>query len=180
MTTKKDLESTLKIQSEKLTQLLQAAEIALDLADYTPHVQKLNEIMALIGGDIKSYPQAVAKWKESHAIKAKAERPLPGLVPKAGAIAQIPDIDGQPIDEEITSAWGDVAIEEAQAVTSEYSGAPFDGIYEAASEASDPAKIEQLKNYGKSLFYGALQKEMSNPAMIAKVKEEMKKKHRRA
>jgi hypothetical protein len=171
MTTKKDLESALKIQSEKLTQLLQAAEIALDLTDYAPHVQKLTEIMGLMGGDIKSYPQAVTKWKESNAIKTKGDRPLPSFATTETGLKTVAKVDltGIPVDDGVATAWVEVAKVGAASDADALAGAPFDGIIEGSDYVNE--KAEALKQHGFNLYMEKFDEAMHDPELAKRVED---------
>lgn len=168
MTTLKELESKLKIQADKLNQLLQSAEIPLDLEEYEPHVQRLTEIIALLKGDIKTYPQAVAKWKENHALKVKGDISLPLAEGGIKTVAKV-DLTGIPVHDGVANTWDEVAKVGAASDADALAGAPFDGIIEGSDYVND--KAEALKQHGFNLYMEKFDEAMHDPELAKRVED---------
>lgn len=174
---KVDLSVKLNLPEEKTNELLTAAEIALDLSDYTPHEQKLTEVLKLMGGQVKTYSQAVAKHKESHAIKAKAEssmkgdRPLPSFPATETGLKTVAKVDltGIPVDDGVAKTWDEVAKVGAASDADTLAGAPFDGIIEGSDYVND--KAEALKQHGFNLYMEKFDEAMHDPELAKRVED---------
>lgn len=170
MTTKKELEAQLKIQSDKLPQLLTAAEIAPDLEDYSSHTQKLTEILSLIGGDIKTYAQAVAKWRETHALKTNGDRPLPTFA-ESGEISIAAEIlNGTGLREALEKDAESQAVDLAESVAR----APFDGVSQRAQQISQQA--EAAKAYGAQILDAKVTAKLNDPIFVRDLVADIQKK----
>lgn len=170
MTKKKELESILKIQSDKLPQLLQSAGVATDLEDYAPHVQKLTEILSLIGGDIKTYPQAVAKWKETHALKTNGDRPLPSFAGNSEISMAEEIFSGTGLKEALDKDAEEHAIRLAESIAR----APFDGVTERYQQIAEQA--EASKVYGAQMVDFKLTGKLNDPAFVKDLVADIQKK----
>lgn len=168
---KVDLSVKLNLPEEKTNELLTAAEIALDLSDYTPHEQKLTEVLKLMGGQVKTYSQAMAKHKENHAIKTKGDRPLPDLVPHEGAISIATKIlDGTGLREALDQDAEAYADGLAEAVAR----APFDGVTKRAEQIAQQA--EAAEAYGAQVLDAKVTGKLNDPDFINRIVADIQKK----
>jgi hypothetical protein len=171
-----DLEAKFKLSKDKLNKLLKAAEIGSDLADYSPHVQKLEGILT-VAGDSQDYEGAAKKYKESHAIKAKAEssmkvdRPLPSFPATETGLKTVAKVDltGIPVDDGVAKTWDEVAKVGAASDADTLAGAPFDGIIEGSDYVND--KAEALKQHGFNLYMDKFDEAMHDPELAKRVED---------
>lgn len=165
-----DLEAKFKLSKDKLNKLLKAAEIGSDLADYSPHVQKLDGILT-VAGDSQDYEGAAKKYKESHAIKTKGDRPLPSFSATEAGLKTVATVDltGIPVDDGVAKSWDEVAQVGAASDADTLAGAPFDGIIEGSDYVND--KAEALKQHGFNLYMEKFDEAMHDPELAKRVED---------
>jgi hypothetical protein len=159
---KTQLAEQTKVALDKIEAILQAAGIALDLTDYTPHLQTVQSIEGLVQAKkAKDYGEAAKQLKR----EAKSE------VSKSAIAVAAKNIMGVnlpiPEDGKTAEIWDDYAQAKAKDGANVLQEAPFNGVDEAAASLSP----EQLKQHGTNLFYENLAKELNSPERIKFLRE---------